>query len=1140
MDLSFSEPRASGTLHEGLDEDNDNEEHLMFPPRAIGNESLDSSLILQQHYEALDVQREMEAKLWVFPETDVDLNEAHPKLLGSGTFGEVFIGKWRHVDIAAKRLYQAKTQLISTHGHTGDHIGEMVSSIKQHKDHASQTKVHLRELEVLTKLRHPNLVTFLGITHTMYDKTEPTMILTELMDYSLHDLLEVKKVVLDVSEMLEILSDVMHGLAFLHSHNPPIIHGNLTSKNILFKGYTAKIGDFGITGQGLLTQFKPVVWTNSAGKTVVGAVMKGQEEAPQQWARAGKTPPRSAEAVAYLAPEVLNGTKYELCERMDIYSVGVLLLHMVSGTYPSLELRAQQTEELHTKQAAFTLLAKNLLQELPMERMDAQGAMNVLQKIMFNDRYYPLARRRPSPQSEVTIVARRWMGEEAKNENKMALKRLRQMTELLKAEGSRWQQEGTISKYLQDQLEAASKELVETTEKYVAQSEKLATTEANLASTELDLRTFITLSEKKTKKLMEERHHLAERLMDLDALYRESAQDYKDADVQLKALSQHLATRDQSIINLTDKARAAGTERRHLVEKIAQLEEENSDLEDRLEQTLQRWKKETEVSAECRADFVKLRTTCSTFMKKNEKLEEEKNMLSELVKEQESKVLPETVMNKIAQLEDDLVKATAAAEAILQQKAALQSQLTDMEASRDDYAAQLASTQQTLKEKKSVIVERDSQIVDMTAEAKQQELETTEIIDELRVQDAISTTKISKLEDWVKSLEKGVVPEGYQLQNAPQPESNSKEEQEAKVAVPDFDEDEDVLETEEAPSEYGPQRKFHMADLAVSIKLTNERKLLLKGQNAGKAEKARKAAIMAADSMAKARVVAFERQEDGKGGGCFGIVNMLRDSVLDEHICWRACRSLRPIILNDKSEAQIMRNICLAGEVDMICLEIMKHHTGSTALDALVQGQAIQLLGVMSFGQDLVRRRAGENGALTSIITAMETHSAIDEKVLLHCLTSVTNLAHNSQDNRYRFIDAGGMDMLTDSMETYLKSPKVQRQGCWALLTLAGSDETARLVAQAGGSRALMTLVKALLQHPFDPGVQQFGLWALSNMALAGADISRRLKKAGASEICRIAIENHPQDAEVIRQARHASGVLGNSANAPPPSPKKK
>ena len=70
--------------------------------------------------------------------------------------------------------------------------------------------------------------------------------------------------------------------------------------------------------------------------------------------------------------------------------------------------------------------------------------------------------------------------------------------------------------------------------------------------------------------------------------------------------------------------------------------------------------------------------------------------------------------------------------------------------------------------------------------------------------------------------------------------------------------------------------------------------------------------------------------------------------------------------------------------------------------------------------------------------------------------------------------------------------------------TLAGTDETARLVAQGGGSRTLMTLVNALLQHPYDAGVQQFGLWAVSNLAMAGSDIARRLKKAGLPEICRI------------------------------------
>jgi hypothetical protein len=35
----------------------------------------------------------------------------------------------------------------------------------------------------------------------------------------------------------------------------------------------------------------------------------------------------------------------------------------------------------------------------------------------------------------------------------------------------------------------------------------------------------------------------------------------------------------------------------------------------------------------------------------------------------------------------------------------------------------------------------------------------------------------------------------------------------------------------------------------------------------------------------------------------------------------------------------------------------------------------------------------------------------------------------------------------------------------------------------------------------FDAGVQQFGCWALTNMAICGDDISKRLKKKGVIEV---------------------------------------
>jgi hypothetical protein len=37
--------------------------------------------------------------------------------------------------------------------------------------------------------------------------------------------------------------------------------------------------------------------------------------------------------------------------------------------------------------------------------------------------------------------------------------------------------------------------------------------------------------------------------------------------------------------------------------------------------------------------------------------------------------------------------------------------------------------------------------------------------------------------------------------------------------------------------------------------------------------------------------------------------------------------------------------------------------------------------------------------------------------------------------------------------------------------------------------------------HRYDSGVQQFGSWAINNLALAGEDVRRKLRKAGVIEV---------------------------------------
>jgi len=92
-------------------------------------------------------------------------------------------------------------------------------------------------------LRHPNIVRFLGIYHAP-DARVPSLVM-ERLHCSLNSLLENNSVV-PLGTKLSIINDVALGLRYLHTRNPPIIHRDLSSNNVLLsKGMEGKIGDLG-------------------------------------------------------------------------------------------------------------------------------------------------------------------------------------------------------------------------------------------------------------------------------------------------------------------------------------------------------------------------------------------------------------------------------------------------------------------------------------------------------------------------------------------------------------------------------------------------------------------------------------------------------------------------------------------------------------------------------------------------------------------------------------------------------------------------------------------------------------------------------------------------------------------------------
>ena len=218
---------------------------------------------------------------WSIDKDEVTLTKEE---LGRGSYAVVTVGIFRGLRVAVKSLH---TIIISDYN-----LG-----------------IFSREMSIASRVRHPNLVQFIGAT-----KVGNPLILTELMSTSLNH--ELQRNRLTNQQILSIAQDVALGLNYLHLFKPqPIIHRDVSSPNVLLKpctgpaGYEAKVADYGTAKlqQG----------------TSTGTVMPGN--------------------VAYAAPEAPIPDQHS--PAMDVYSYSVLLMEMNLRSQPEMTTaeRARQS-----------------------------------------------------------------------------------------------------------------------------------------------------------------------------------------------------------------------------------------------------------------------------------------------------------------------------------------------------------------------------------------------------------------------------------------------------------------------------------------------------------------------------------------------------------------------------------------------------------------------------------------------------------------------------------------------------------------------------------------------------------------------------------------------------------------------------
>ena len=190
--------------------------------------------------------------------------------------------------------------------------GKKIHELLLRQGDASYTVCRFEEeCRLLSQVRHPNIVQFLGVY--FQQGVQAPILVMEFLPTNLTSCIK-QYGILPKEISYSILHDVAFGLCYLHGQIPPIIHRDLSSNNVLLTpNMTAKISDLGVARILNLT--------------------------PLQVSRMTQTPGTPA----YMPPEVMVANpKYDTC--VDEFSYGIMMIHMFSGRWPEPQVGPSRIE----------------------------------------------------------------------------------------------------------------------------------------------------------------------------------------------------------------------------------------------------------------------------------------------------------------------------------------------------------------------------------------------------------------------------------------------------------------------------------------------------------------------------------------------------------------------------------------------------------------------------------------------------------------------------------------------------------------------------------------------------------------------------------------------------------------------------
>lgn len=237
-------------------------------------------------------------------ESSISTADSHSSTSSSKNAKEIPITiqefNYKDLESATNNFSDAKLLGRGSHGlvYKGILRGGRLVAIKKPSQRTENPNECDNEFDILSRLQSPRLVNLVGFTKNGSRSQDRLLVVEFMSNGTLYDVLHLNSKLLNWGRRIKLALQTAKAIDTLHSLNPPVIHRDIKSANVLIdRNFNARLGDFGL-----------------ALRCVDDYKLRS-------------TPP--AGTMGYLDPGYV--TPDNLSTKTDVFSFGILLLEIISG-----------------------------------------------------------------------------------------------------------------------------------------------------------------------------------------------------------------------------------------------------------------------------------------------------------------------------------------------------------------------------------------------------------------------------------------------------------------------------------------------------------------------------------------------------------------------------------------------------------------------------------------------------------------------------------------------------------------------------------------------------------------------------------------------------------------------------------------